>query len=96
MSTDPSRQLSDAQIEAMMERAAYAGFKKGCLNLGINIESPADLRAWHADLQFIRTAREGSARLSVAAKTSAIGTVITAVIGILIAVWNSGGAGGAP
>jgi hypothetical protein len=100
MSNDPSRQLSDAQIEALIERAAARAaddaVQKAFRNLGINIASPADLRAWHADTQWTRSAREGSGRLSMSLKTSVLGTLATAV---LLAVWTvvkAGGAGGAP
>lgn len=91
------RRLTDDQIEALIERvalrAADDAVRKAFMNLGVDILSPDDLRAWHADTQWTRSAREGSSRLGHSMRATVLGTITTAV---LLAVWMFVKSGGAP
>lgn len=88
------RTLSDAHIEAMIDRAASkaaedavsAAFRA----LGVDISSPANLRDWHADAQWTRSAREGSGKLSLSIKTTLGSSLATAIIYALWTMFRAG------
>lgn len=84
-----SRRLSDSDIERMIDaaaaRAAEQAVARAFGNLGLDPNDPQNLRDWHADQLWTRSAREGSKRLSMSMKTTILGTLTTA---ILYAVWR--------
>lgn len=81
--SDPALQrLIDATAERAAERAVARAFG----NLGLDPADPDHIRAWHADQQWTRAAREGSSKLSLTIKTTIIGSITTAV---LFAIWRA-------
>lgn len=84
-----SRRLSDADIEKMIDAAAARASEQAVArafgNLGLDPTDPQNLRDWHADQLWTRSAREGSRRLSMSMKTTIIGSLTTAA---LFAIWR--------
>lgn len=81
--SDPALQrLIDAAAERAAERAVARAFG----NLGLDPSDPDHIRDWHADAQWTRSAREGSSKMSMAIKTTVIGSLTTAV---LFAIWRA-------
>jgi len=82
-------QQSDVQLDALIERAAARAASEAVSaafrNLGLDINDPAALRAWHADQGWTRNAREGSGRMTLSFKTTILSSLATA---IMYAVWR--------
>lgn len=87
---DPSGQLTDDQINAMIDRiaarVAREAVDEAFRKLGIDIRDPNSISDYHADRRWTRSAREGSNRLSLSVKTTVLGSLATA---ILYAIWSA-------
>jgi hypothetical protein len=85
----PFSQMSDAQMRAYLDfiaaEAARRAVRDTLSTLGLDPSDPAQLRDWHADLQWTRSARQGSGRLSMTVKTTLVGTLTT---GLLYLLWS--------
>lgn len=87
--TTPIAQMSDAQLRAYLDaiaaEAARRAVRDTLSTLGLDPSDPAQLRDWHADLQWTRSARQGSGKLSMTIKTTFVGTLTT---GLLYLIWS--------
>lgn len=93
MSQPPTdgRRLTDPEIELMIERAsrrAVEDFSRSLL--GIDVNDPSSLRAWHADQIWTRSAREGSGKIGLSIKTTVLGSIATAIVAFLWTAFQSG------
>ncbi|UFM66782.1 hypothetical protein LOS78_12685 [Paracoccus sp. MA] len=98
----PSRRLSDAEVEALVERVAARAAREASAraareavddvfrSLGLDVRDPSDLVSWHADRQWTRAAREGSSRLGLSVKTTVIGSLVTAVLALIWSALQNG------
>lgn len=71
-------------VEKAAEQAAERALRRAFINLGLSLEDPEHVAAWHADRLWTRQAREGSNSLKIGLQTSVIGSIITA---ILLGIW---------
>lgn len=81
--------MSDAQLRSYLDliaaEAARRAVRDTLSTLGLDPHDPAQLRDWHADLQWTRSARQGSGKLSMTIKTTLVGTLTT---GLLYLLWS--------
>ena len=86
----PPRTLSDSDVELIADRAARKAVENAFRGLGLDISDPAALRAWHADQGWTRAAREGSSKIGLSIKTTLVGSIVTALLALIWAAFQSG------
>jgi hypothetical protein len=71
------------EMNAIAEQAAEEALKKMLLALGINAYTPEAMQAFQKDMAFTRALRESSDAVKRKAMLTAVGVLITGVLGYL-------------
>ena len=74
-----------AQLEEVARKAAKQAVLETLGALGVDPSNAAELREWHADMLWTRSARKGSSNLALAVKTTLVTSLTT---GLLYALWR--------
>lgn len=85
--------MTPAELETLVQRAVDEGVTRALANLGIDNRSPAQIREWHADMAWVRTTREGTAKLSASAKATIITTITSGILFLIYQLFRTPGAG---